>query len=71
MQSQANSLNTQDWKKWARNGLIFLAPALLVLLSSIQTALPDLFKNSAYAAIFIFVAERGIDLARKYLNGSK
>jgi len=71
MQSPANSLSKTDWKKWAKNGVIFVTPALLVLLSSVQTALPDWFHNSAYAAIFIFVAERAIDLARKYLNGSK
>ena len=68
-QSKVGRLNSEDFKKWGINALWFCAPALLVLLDSIQTTLPNVFKDPKTAAVFIFLGGRVIDLLRKFLKG--
>ena len=61
-------LNNKDWNKIIINGLIFLAPALLVLIGSIREVVPN---ESTYAVIILFILNIATDLLRKLLAGKK
>lgn len=66
MQSPKNSLNTQDLKQWAHNALVFLAPALLVLIASTVQIIPADWK---YGTITLYLLNILTDLLRKYSKG--
>ena len=60
------TLNKDDLKKWAKNALIFLAPALLVLLASVSASLP---KDVQWGVVALYVVNILTDLLRKFIDG--
>lgn len=61
-----NNLNKQDWKKWAKNTLLFSSPAILAFLLAVQSGADlDFAKGAALQA---FLAS-SIDLLRKFREG--
>lgn len=60
------TLSQTDLEKWGKNSLIFLGPALLVLLASIVDAIPS---DWAYGTAVLFVLNLVTDLLRKFLAG--
>jgi len=54
-------------KKVAKNALIFLAPALLVLLADITKALPEWIQGP-YLVIGLWVVNTATDALRKFVN---
>jgi hypothetical protein len=66
MQSNKWELNKQDILKWSNNVLIFLAPALVIFLTSVQNGTD--IKSASYVMV-LWVINALIDLARKYLQG--
>lgn len=68
MISKTNSLNTQDIKKWAKNTLIFFAPAFIIFLTALQTGTP--VKEAAYL-IYLWGVNVAIDLLKKYTSVTK
>ena len=68
MKSTRFTLNKADMVAWLRNSLIFLGPALLVLLASIVKVVPV---DSKYAVIVLFAINMATDLLRKFLAGKE
>lgn len=68
MKSKRFSLNGLDWKKIGQNALVFLAPALLVLLGDLTKALPEWF-DGAYLVVALYVVNILVDALRKFVNG--
>ena len=66
--SKRFTLNELDYKKIAKNALIFAAPALLVLLADLVKAFPDWF-NGPYLIIALWVVNLITDGLRKFING--
>lgn len=67
MQNSARfTLNRADVIKWIKNALIFLGPALLVLIASLIKAIPSDLKNGA---LVLYVLNVLYDLLRKWING--
>ena len=60
------TLNRQDVEKWAKNALIFAAPALLVLIASTIDAIP---KDWQYGAVALYLLNLAADILRKYIGG--
>lgn len=65
--SGPGELSKQDWKAAAKQALIFLGPALLVLLASTVEIVPVDWK---YGALVLFLLNRITDLLRRYLADS-
>lgn len=66
--SEKYSLDKRDVEVWAKNALIFLGPALLVLLGSVIEAIPQDWK---YGAVALYALNIVTDLLRKFLAGGK
>jgi hypothetical protein len=66
MQSKPFNLNYEDIKKIVKNAVIFLAPALLVFLSTYQTT-GDVDK--AMVALKLWVINTVIDILRRFVRG--
>jgi len=66
MQSKPFSLNIEDAKKIAKNAAIFLAPALLVFLTTYENT-GDVDK--AMVALRLWVVNTAIDILRKFAKG--
>lgn len=66
MASERFTLNKEDVKKWLKNALVFLGPAILVLLVSISDALP---KDAQWGIVALYVVNLVTDLLRKFLAG--
>lgn len=62
--SEPNQLSKQDWKAAGKQALIFLGPALVVLLASTVEVVPQDWK---YGAVVLFLLNRVTDLLRRYL----
>lgn len=62
--SEANQLSKQDWKAAGKQALIFLGPALVVLLASTVEVVPA---DAKYGAVVLFLLNRVTDLLRRYL----
>jgi hypothetical protein len=60
------TFNKADFLNWGKNTLIFLGPALLVLLASFQSAVPSDYK---YGALILFVLNIATDFLRKFVAG--
>jgi len=65
-QSPSGSLNSQDWKQWGKNTLIFSAPLLILFLTQVQAGVDIKTALSLVLAAFINAL---IDLLRKYSAG--
>lgn len=65
--SPKNSLNKEDVKQWLHNTLVFLAPALAVLIASTVRIIPPDWK---YGTITLYVLNVLTDLLRKYTKGA-
>lgn len=63
--SKRFSLNNEDIKKWANNTLVFLAPALIIFLTAIQTGVP--IKEALYS-IYLWGLNTSIDLLKKFVQ---
>lgn len=59
-------LNRADYIKWGQNALIFLAPALVVLVSSVIKVVPADWK---FGAIALYLLNVLVDILRKWANG--
>lgn len=68
MISKQNKLISQDMVRWAKNTLIFFAPALIIFLSAIQTGTP--VKEAAYL-IYLWGVNVAIDLLKKFVETTK
>lgn len=62
--SEANQLSKQDWKAAGKQALIFLGPALVVLLASTVEVVPA---DAKYGVLVLFLLNRITDLLRRYL----
>lgn len=62
--SGPNELSKADWKAAGKQALIFLGPALLVLIASTVEVIPVDWK---YGALVLFLLNRVTDLLRRYL----
>lgn len=61
-------LQALDWKKWAKNTLIFAAPFALVFLTAVQAGTP--VKEALYV-VYLYALNVAIDLLKKFLAGGK
>lgn len=68
LESEKFTLNVNDWKRWAKNALVFAAPALLVLLADFTKSLPEWF-TGVWLIIALYVVNTLTDLLRKFLAG--
>ena len=66
--SQKYQLISEDLKSWAKNALVFAAPALLVLLASFKDIVPADWK---YAALFLWALNEAAALLKKWLEQNK
>lgn len=64
MTSKQMSLDKTDLKKWIKNTILFLAPALLVFLTAIQSWVPV---EQALLAVYTRGLNTVIDLTKKFL----
>ena len=64
--SKRFTLNTKDWKKWAINTAIFLAPAMLVFLVGIQQGKSW---QESLIAVKLWAINTAVDLLRKFVEG--
>ena len=62
------TLVKEDYKKWLINALIFLGPALVVLIGSVIDILP---KDAKWYAVAIYLANTVLDLFQKWLKEHK
>lgn len=62
--SKRFTLNGEDWKKWAKNTAIFLAPAVLVFLVSIQQGKT---MEEGLIILKLWALNTAIDLVRKFI----
>lgn len=65
-QSKSGDLNRQDYIKWGWNTLIFLAPALVVLFTSVADVIPS---DAKYGALLLYVLNILVDFLRKMIKG--
>jgi len=63
--SKKFSLNKEDLLKWGKNTLTFLAPALIIFLTAIQTGVP--IKEALYS-IYLWGLNITIDLLKKFVQ---
>lgn len=63
--SEKFSLNKEDLKKWGKNTLVFLAPALIIFLTAIQAGVP--VKEALYS-IYLWGLNVAIDLLKKFVQ---
>lgn len=66
--SQRFTLNKQDINKWAKNGLIFFGPGILLVLIAIQSG------KTPQEALYIFwywLLALVIDLLRKFISENR
>jgi len=63
--SKRFSLNKEDVLKWAKNTLTFLAPALIIFLTAIQSGVP--IKEALYS-IYLWGLNVAIDLLKKFVQ---
>jgi len=64
--SKQFSLNGVDFQRIFKNAVIFLAPALIVLIASFQDIVP---KDASWAVVALFVLNVVTDLIRKFVAG--
>jgi len=63
--SKRFTLNKQDLIKWGKNTLIFLAPALIIFLTALQTGTP--VKEALYS-IYLWGLNVLIDILKKFVQ---
>jgi len=63
--SKRFSLNKEDLLKWGKNTLVFLAPALIIFLTAIQSGVP--VKEALYS-IYLWGLNVSIDLLKKFVQ---
>lgn len=64
MQSERFTLNKEDLNKWIHNSLVFLAPAMLLLLTEIQLGKS---LDEALVAIKLWALNTAVDLLKKFI----
>ena len=64
-QSPKWRVNKADLKKWSSNTLIFLAPALVVLLASFKDVIPQ---EASWGVIALFTVNVLTDFLRKLMK---
>lgn len=63
--SKKNSLDHIDRQKWLNNTVVFLAPAMLVFLTAVQSGVPV---EQALLAVYTWGLNAMIDLTKKFLS---
>ena len=66
MTSKRFSFNKEELLKVGKNALIFLAPALIIFLTAIQSGVP--IKEALYS-VYLWGLNTLIDLLRKFTEG--
>ncbi len=66
MVSPRFTLLKTDIKAWLKNTLVFLAPALLVLIAS---AIKELPADAKYGVVVLYVLNVLMDILRKFVDG--
>lgn len=64
--SKKYTLNSKDKQKIVENARLFLAPALLVFLVSVQSGMPW---KQALGAVYLWALNTAIDVLKKYVQG--
>lgn len=64
MESPRFTLNREDVQKWAKNAIVFFAPALLLFLVSIQAGKSV---QEAAQVLYLWGLNTAIDLTRKFI----
>ena len=60
------SLDYKDMEKWAMNTIVFLAPALVIFITAIQSGST---LNDAGYVLLLWVVNTVVDLSKKYVQG--
>jgi hypothetical protein len=68
MVSKRFDLTMEDAEKWVRNSLIFLAPAMIVFLTAIQSGTPF---EEALKVVYLYGLNVTIDLLKKFVSENK
>ena len=68
MTSSKYRLDVNDLKKWGYNTLVFLAPAMVVFLTAIQSGKSA--EESAYV-LYLWGLNTAIDLLKKFVKENK
>lgn len=66
MQSKKFQLNKQDIKKWLANTVIFLAPALIVFSTALQSGSTP---KQASWILWLWFLNTLVDASKKYIKG--
>ena len=66
VQSSRFTLNKQDVSAWTKNALIFLAPALIVLIGSFQNLIPA---DASWGVVVLYALNVLVDILRKFIQG--
>jgi hypothetical protein len=64
--SKQFTLNGADYKRVLKNAVVFLAPAIVVLLASLRNIVPA---DASWAVVALFVLNVVTDLIRKFVSG--
>lgn len=65
MESKRFSLVKEDIKRWLKNTLVFLAPALIVFLTALQSGVPI---QDALFALYLWGINVVLDLLKKFVQ---
>jgi len=68
MTSKRFQINKEELLKVGKNSLIFLAPALIIFLTAIQSGVPV---SDALYSVYLWALNTTIDLLRKFSEGKK
>ena len=63
--SKRFNINEEEIMKWARNALLFAAPALVIFLTELQAGHSF---DEAFIALKVWAMSTAIDFLRKYLK---
>ena len=66
--SKVNEIKREDIKKWGKNALLFLIPAIIVLLGSVADLVP---KDASYGVILLYILNLATDALKKYRQENK
>lgn len=62
--SKRFTIDNQDFNKWAKNTLVFFAPALLVFLLQLQAGKSV---EESLSSIYLWALNTSIDLTKKFI----
>jgi len=66
MEAVSGKINIEELKRWGKNTLTFLAPAIVIFLLALQSGVPI---KQALIAIYLWVLNVAIDYFKKLSEG--